>query len=132
MPYDLEAAERVRAVFAEQAGASERKMFGGICFMLGGHMCCGLVGADLMLRLGDAGATAALVEPHVREMDFTGKVIRSMVYVEPPGCAGETDLRRWLEQAMAHARGLPPKRATAKSSGKSEESRKVRRGRDRT
>jgi hypothetical protein len=83
-------------------------MFGGLAFMLRGHMCCGIVGDDLMLRLGDAGAEKALQKPHVRPMDFTGRPMRSMVYVAGAGLRGRA-LRVWVERAAEHARSLPPK-----------------------
>ncbi len=110
MAYDEPAADRVRALLETRDGYSERKMFGGLCFMLYGNMCCGLVGSDLMLRLGPEAAAAALEEPHVREMDFTGRAMRSMVYVDPAGYASDADLQRWLDRAAAFAATLPPKR----------------------
>src|SRR5712672_1379605 len=73
MAYDQNLAERVRAILASEPSLSERKMFGGIAFMIEGHMCCGIVGHDLMLRLGPDGCDAALKRPHVRPMDFTGR-----------------------------------------------------------
>lgn len=110
MAYDEPAADRVRALLEIREGYSERKMFGGLCFMLHGNMCCGLLGSDLMLRLGPEAAAAALDEPHVREMDFTGRAMRSMVYVDPAGYASDADLQRWLDRAAAFAATLPPKR----------------------
>ncbi|MCL4288640.1 MAG: TfoX/Sxy family protein [Thermoleophilia bacterium] len=108
MAYDEGLAERVREVVAAETGLSERKMFGGLAFMLDGHMCCGIVAGDLMLRLGAERADEALGRPHVRPMDFTGRPMRGMVYAAPEGLRGAA-LRRWLEQAIAHARSLPPK-----------------------
>ncbi len=90
-------------------GSSERKMFGGLAFMLDGHMCCGIVGSDLMLRLGSEGADAALNRAHVRPMDFTGRPMASMVYVAQEGTRGVA-LRDWVEAAAAFVRTLPPKR----------------------
>jgi TfoX N-terminal domain len=108
MAYDERLADRVRGVLAPETGLTERKMFGGLAFMLDGHMCCGIVGEDLMLRLGVDGADAALERPHVRPMDFTGKPMAGMVYVSPAGVRG-TALSRWLERASAFVRTLPPK-----------------------
>lgn len=109
MAYDENLADRVRRVLLGEAVLSERKMFGGLAFMLGGHMCCGVVGDKLMLRLGPEGAEAALASRHVRPMDFTGRPMAGMVFVEPDGLRGSA-LRRWLEQAAAFVRTLPPKR----------------------
>ena len=92
-----------------EPGLSERKMFGGLAFMLDGHMCCGIVGHDLMLRLGKDQAAQALEQPHVRPMDFTGRPMSGMVYTEPSGLDDDA-LNRWLNQAAAFARALPPKR----------------------
>lgn len=109
MAYDDNLAERVRTILASEPSLSERKMFGGLAFMIEGHMCCGIVGHDLMLRLGPVGRDAALKRPHVRPMDFTGRPVTSMVFVEPEGLRGAA-LRRWVEKAATFVRALPPKR----------------------
>ena len=109
MAYDEKLADRVRALLEAEPGFSERKMFGGIAFMLAGHMCCGVVAGDLMLRLGPDGADAALEHRHVRPMDFTGRPMSSMVFVEPAGLKRDA-LRSWVERAATFARSLPPKR----------------------
>jgi TfoX/Sxy family transcriptional regulator of competence genes len=109
MTYDEELADRIRETMLGEPGLSERKMFGGLAFMLDGHMCCGIVGNDLMLRLGKDGATQALEQPHVRPMDFTGRPMAGMVYVAPQGLNDDA-LNRWLTQAATFARTLPPKR----------------------
>jgi TfoX/Sxy family transcriptional regulator of competence genes len=106
--YDEELADRVRIVLVGEPGLTERKMFGGLAFMLNGNMACGIVKDELMLRLGAEGADAALEEPHVRQMDFTGRPMTGMVYVEPTGL-DDAGLRRWVEQAAGFARSLPPK-----------------------
>ena len=111
MAYDEELAGRVRDVFGPDPALSERKMFGGLAFMLRGHMCCGILGEELMLRLGPDAAEKALRKPHVRPMDFTGRPMRGMVFVARAGLRGRA-LRAWLEQAQAYARSLPPKGAT--------------------
>ena len=108
MAYDEELADRVRVLLADEPGLTERKMFGGLAFMLNGNMACGIVKDELMLRLGAEGADAAHDEPHVREMDFTGRPMTGMVYVEPAGL-DDAGLRRWVEQAAGFARSLPPK-----------------------
>lgn len=79
-------------------------MFGGIAYMVNGHMCCGVVKSDLMLRLGPAGAQAALREPHTRAMDFTGKPMKSMVYVEAAGVDSDDALESWIRLAVDFAR----------------------------
>jgi TfoX/Sxy family transcriptional regulator of competence genes len=82
-------------------------MFGGIAFLERGNMCCGVTKDLLMLRLGSRGAELALRRPHVREMDFTGKPLKGMVYVEPEGTRSEADLKNWLDQALSFAEALP-------------------------
>ena len=109
MAYDTHLADRVRSLLNRRLEFSERKMFGGICFMLGGNMCCGVTTTELMLRLGPEGAAEALSEPHTREMDFTGRSIKSMIYVEPEGYQTEEALRRWVERAATFAASLPAK-----------------------
>lgn len=109
MPYSEPVAARVRAALADLPGITERKMFGGIAFMFQGNMVCGVLEDRLVLRLGDEGAKEALSEPHTRPMDFTGRPMRSMVYVDPPGFATDAGLRAWLARAIDLVRTLPPK-----------------------
>ena len=84
-------------------------MFGGIAFLVGGHMACGVVGDELMLRLGADGADVALGEPHVRPMDFTGRPMSTMVFVGPAGIASDAALAGWIGRALAYVQTLPPK-----------------------
>ena len=109
MAYDEQLADRVREVIASEPGLTERKMFGGLAFMLDGHMCCGIVGDELMLRLGVDGADDALEHDHVRPMDFTGRPMAGMVFVSAERLHG-TALRGWVRRAAAFVRTLPPKR----------------------
>jgi hypothetical protein len=106
--FDEQLAERVRVVLESEEGMTERRMFGGLAFMLNGNMACGIVKDELMLRLGAEGADAALERPHIREMDFTGRPMTGMVYVGRGGL-GDAELRGWVQQAAAFARSLPPK-----------------------
>lgn len=109
MAYDLGLADRIRVVLGRLGDFSERKMFGGLCFMVNGHMCCGIVKSDLMLRLTPATATAALHEPHTRPMDFTGKPIKSMIYVDAASIDSDTSLERWVRTAERVTRAMPTK-----------------------
>ena len=109
MAYDEFLAERVRAAIGARRGIVEKKMFGGLAFMLHGNMACGVVGEKLMLRLGEEGAAAAMCEPRVGPMDFTGKPIKSMAFVEPEGLEREEDLVGWIGKALDFARALPRK-----------------------
>jgi len=110
MAYDEQLADRIRAILhAERDDVREQKMFGGIAFMAGGHMCVGVIGEDLMARLGEDGADTALDEPHTRPMDFTGRPMKNMIYVEPAGTATDGALSAWIRRAMAFVETLPPK-----------------------
>jgi hypothetical protein len=109
MPYDKELAARVREVLQEHGDIGERKMFGGIAFMVGAHMCCGVLHDDLVLRLGSDRADKALQEEHVRPMDFTGRPMKGYVFVGPAGVRGETALRRRLRSALDFVSTLPTK-----------------------
>lgn len=107
--FDEALAERVRLALAAADDLYERKMFGGIAFMVSGHMAVGIVGDDLMVRLGPEGAATALARPHVRPMDFTGRVSRSMVFVDAEGVRADADLAGWVEEAAAFVATLPPR-----------------------
>ena len=109
MAYDEGVAQRVREALADERGVAEKKMFGGIAFMLRGNMCCGVVGDELMLRVGPDGYEEALAQHHARPMDFTGRPMRGMVYVASEGFESDADLEGWVRRAARFARSLPPK-----------------------
>jgi TfoX/Sxy family transcriptional regulator of competence genes len=108
MAYDEELAARIRAELGSRDDVTERKMFGGLAFMVGGNMCCGVTGDDLMLRFG-AEAETALEDRHARPMDFTGRPLPGFVYVGAEGTAADADLHRWVGRALQLAETLPPK-----------------------
>jgi len=90
-------------------GVREQKMFGGVAFMIDGNMACGVARDDLCLRLGEAGAAEALKQRGVRPMNFTGKTIKSMVFVSADVLKSDDTLKRWVEKGVRYARTLPPK-----------------------
>ena len=108
MAYDEKLAQRVREALGVEPAVTERKMFGGLAFMISGHMACGIVKDELMLRLGAEGAERALERPHVRPMDFTGRPMTGMVFVAGAGVRGAA-LEDWVARAVGFARSLPPK-----------------------
>ncbi len=110
MAYDEKLAARVRDLLSDSPGYSERKMFGGLCFMIGGNMACGIVGDDLMVRLTPDSHEDALSRPHVRPMDFTGRPMKGMVYVEIGGIKEDAALAEWVDRGASFAASLPPKR----------------------
>jgi hypothetical protein len=109
MPYDASVATRLRAALERFPGLEEKRMFGGIAYLFGGNMACGVVNDELMVRVGPDGYEEALALPHTREMDFTGKPLRGFVYVEPAGFASDEGLAEWAERGASFARSLPPK-----------------------
>lgn len=96
MPYDEGVAERIRDIFIDHKNVVEKKMFGGIAFMLNGHMCCGVVNDTLMARVGPDQYLMALKKKHVRKMDFTGKPMKGFIYVEPAGFETDRQLANWI------------------------------------
>ena len=109
MAFDRKLAARVRAHLAKRSGVAERKMFGGITFLLRGNMCCGVHREALIARLGPEEAGKALAEPHTRVFDLTGRPMKAWVLVEPPGLAKKAELAGWVDRAAAYAGSLPPK-----------------------
>lgn len=107
MAYDEGLAERVREVLAVRLDVTERRMFGGLAFMVGGHMACGIAGVDLMVRVGKERYDDALAQPHAREMDFTGRPMTGIVYVGPAGTADDDALQDWVARGVAFVTTLP-------------------------
>jgi len=109
MAYDEGVAERLRDLFVDRPGISEKKMFGGLVFMYRGHMLVGILGDSLMARVGPTEYVDALKHPHVREMDFTGKPMKGSVYVDPAGIESDADLSKWIGLCLRFNEPLPPK-----------------------
>jgi TfoX/Sxy family transcriptional regulator of competence genes len=107
--YSEDVAERVREVMAGEDGYDEKKMFGGLCFLQHGNMVAGVVGDELMIRVGKDGHDEAVALPHAREMDFTGRSMRGIVQVEPAGFASDDELAAWVARGLDFVRTLPPK-----------------------
>ena len=109
MAYDEKLADRIRNLLARRKGFSERKMFGGISFMLRGNMCCGVNNDDLVVRVGPERYDEALADPHARPMDFTGRPLRGFVFVASGGYRTEKALAKWVRQATDFVESLPAK-----------------------
>lgn len=109
MAYDEQLAERVRDLLSVRDGFSERKMFGGIGFMLAGNMACGVSGDELMVRLEPGDAEQALAEEHVRVFDMTGRPMKGWILVGPEATAADDDLAGWVDAGADFAASLPPK-----------------------
>jgi TfoX/Sxy family transcriptional regulator of competence genes len=109
MAYDEGLATRVREVLGDQPGVAEKKMFGGLAFLVGGNMACGVRGDDRMVRVAADQAEAALEEPGARPFDMTGRPMKGWLLVAADGHAEDDDLRRWVGRGVAYAGSLPPK-----------------------
>jgi TfoX/Sxy family transcriptional regulator of competence genes len=107
--YSEELAERIREVIDARPGVTERKMFGGIAWMVNGNMACGIIGEDLMVRLERDDAEEALAEEHVGPMEFTGRPMRGFITVEAAGIEDAAELGRWVDAGADFAESLPPK-----------------------
>jgi TfoX/Sxy family transcriptional regulator of competence genes len=117
MAYDEKLAARVRALLSDRDDVAERPMFGGLTFMLRGHMCCGVNRDELIVRLDPADEDAALGRPHARPMDLTGRPMRGFLAVRPEGLKGPA-LKQWVGQAVAQAEALPPKQSPRPGAGR--------------
>lgn len=109
MAYGEELAERVRSILAEKLETEDRKMFGGLAFLVRGHMCCGITDSMLMGRIGRDAYEKALEEEHVKPVDFTGRPLKGFVYVEPEGLEDESALQAWIDRCLAFVAILPAK-----------------------
>ncbi len=109
MPYDAKLAERVRKLLAGQPSLTERKMFGGVGFMLKGNMACGVNKDELIVRLDPAQHEEAVAKPHARTFDMTGKPMKGWLLVGTKGVTSEKDLKRWVEVGVKYALSLPQK-----------------------
>jgi TfoX/Sxy family transcriptional regulator of competence genes len=109
MAYDERLADRVRAALTSRPRLTERKMFGGIAFMLSGNMATGVIRDDLIVRLDPEEGERALAEPHVRMFDLTGRPMTGFVLVGREATATEEGLNAWVARAAAFAESLPPK-----------------------
>ena len=109
MAYDEKLARRIRAEIGPMSGLMEKKMFGGVGFLVRGNMACGVHGDDLIARVGPARYEAALARPHARVFDMTGRPMSGWVMVAPAGVAADDDLRAWVQEGIEYALSLPAK-----------------------
>jgi TfoX/Sxy family transcriptional regulator of competence genes len=116
--YDEKLAARIREALGPGPDVVEKKMFGGLCFMVNGAMCCGLTKTDFMVRVGPALYDEAVAEPHARPMDFTGRPLAGMVYVAPEGLRSAAALAKWVGRGVSFVASLPAKKVTRPRAGK--------------
>jgi TfoX/Sxy family transcriptional regulator of competence genes len=111
MAYDQHLAERARAILAAAGQTpAEKKMFGGMSFLISGNMCCGVMGEDLLIRVGAEASGAALADPAARPFDMGRGPSPGWVVVAPGGTASDETLAVWVQQALAFVTTLPPKK----------------------
>jgi TfoX/Sxy family transcriptional regulator of competence genes len=109
MAFDEALAARVRPLVSGTAGVVEKKMFGGLAFLVGGNMSVGIHGPDLIVRIDPAETDAALEEAGVRVFDITGRPMKGWLLVSPQALAGKAALARWVKRSVSYAQSLPAK-----------------------
>jgi TfoX/Sxy family transcriptional regulator of competence genes len=115
MAYDEQTAERVRKIFSGRHGVVEKKMMGGLCFMVKGAMCCSVSGrGGLMVRVGSDAHEATLREPHVTPMEMRGRVMTGFVRVAPDGYRTDAALKKWVERGLEYVATRPEKSSVGK------------------
>jgi hypothetical protein len=109
MAFDERLAERIRGSLGRRKGLAEKKLFGGIAFLLNGNMCVGVHQSDLIVRLAPEATDAALAKPHTKHFDLTGRPMKGWILVEPAGLKTDAKLSQWVEVAAKYANSLPAK-----------------------
>ena len=109
MAYKEELAQRVRVILENQSGYKEKKMFGGISFLLNGNMACGVIRDDLIVRVGADNYTDALLKPQGERWDRTGRAMTGWIVVKEPGYQSDSDLNDWVKQGQEYSLSLPAK-----------------------
>jgi TfoX/Sxy family transcriptional regulator of competence genes len=109
MSYNQSLAQRIRDELSQIPGLQEKKMFGGVAFLVQGNLACGVNGEELIVRVGPKRHAEALSQPHTRPFDMTGRPMSGWIMVAPQGYEAESDLRDWVRQGVEFARTLPAK-----------------------
>lgn len=109
MAYDESLAKRVRQALKNEKTVAEKKMFGGLAYLLDGKMSVGILSKDLVVRVDPKEQEKLLRYPDVRPMDFTGKPMKGFIYVGPKATATGPALKSWLKRGLEYAKTLPPK-----------------------
>ena len=109
MAYDTGLAQRVREILEEEPGVAEKKMFGGLCFLLSGNMVCGIIKDDLIVRVGTDRYEELLQMPQTKKFDITGRPMKGWVMVLSAGLDSDEELNDWVQNALSFVRTLPLK-----------------------
>jgi len=107
--YNKDLVQRIREFLEKTSGVSEKKMFGGIAFMVNGNMTVGVIKDELIVRVGKEYYTQALKEDFTREMDFTGKPLKGIIFVEAEGISEDSVLHYWINKGLKFTQTLPHK-----------------------
>jgi len=118
MAYDEATACRVRRALSNRSDIVEKKMMGGLSFMVGGRMCCRVSGAGFMVRVGPDALERMLAERHVRPTEFAGRRLAGFVRVEPEGYRTDKALASWVQRGIDFVSTLPAKKPAAAKSGR--------------
>jgi TfoX/Sxy family transcriptional regulator of competence genes len=110
MAYDESLAARIEEILVDRSDVIQKKMFGGLAFMVRQHMCVGVMDDMIMARVGPQHYAECLQQDYAKEMTFTGKPLKGMVYVEPKGISCDTQLRSWIRQCLNFVDSLPDKK----------------------
>lgn len=110
MAYDKGLAQRIREQLQGRPDVEEKKMFGGLCFMVSNHMCCGIMDDALLARVGPDRYDESLSKDHVTQMDFTGRPMKGFVVVEAAGLSSDSELAEWITTCLNFVKSLPPKK----------------------
>ncbi len=111
MAYDEDLANRIRALVLSGPGVTEKKMFGGLAFLIGGNMSVSASGrGGLLLRVDPGETDAFLGKPHAHPFEMRGTAMQGWLRVDPEGVRTEAQLKRWVDRGVAYARSLPAKR----------------------
>jgi TfoX/Sxy family transcriptional regulator of competence genes len=109
MAYSEELAQRVHSILNEVPGLVEKKMFGGVSYIVNGNMACGVIGEQLIVRMSQDEYTDALKQPHAHVFDMTGRAMKGWISIDAAGLEREKDLKSWVELGLNFAQSLPPK-----------------------
>lgn len=109
MAYDKDFAYQLRAMIGNRPGLTEKKMFGGVAYMINGNMAVGISGSDLIVRFGADRQAEIAQKPHTHPFDMTGRAMKGWIMVEAAGYEQEQDLRNWIELGLGYASSLPAK-----------------------
>jgi TfoX/Sxy family transcriptional regulator of competence genes len=109
MVFDESLAARIRDTLARRKGVEEKRMFGGVGFLLNGNMLVGVWKDSLIVRLGADKGEDALLEPHVKEFDITGRPMKNWILVDPEGVVDDDQLKDWIQRAVKFVGKLPKK-----------------------